>query len=217
MTLGVLAAAHRRHLFGHQQLTDQPRKVPVAIQQCQVDMPGAKIHRLVAGTDVQTDLRIALLEVRQPRYQPTLGNGRPGIERQGAADGRGGIRLQGFFQVLHQPLHQSVQALTFVRQANASGQAFKQAQRQHLFEPGNTVTDCAGGQVQLLRRQGKTQVPRGHGEGVQVGKLRPGQTVAKAWWQVEHAHCPASTIRPLARYASISARGTMLPPVPQTR
>ncbi|MCY1442569.1 hypothetical protein D9M71_589440 [compost metagenome] len=162
-------------------------------------MPGAEIHRLVAGADIQADLRIAPLEVRQPRHQPALGNGRPGVEGQRTADGGRRVRLQSFFQFLQQSLHQLVQTLTFGGQAYPPGQALEQTLLQCLFEPGDAVADGARGQAQLLGRQGKAQVPRGHGEGVQVGKLRPGQTGAKAWRQVEHGYCPASSIRPLAR------------------
>ncbi len=61
-----------------------PRPAAGAVAQRQVDRVGAEIDQFLRRRQVDLDVRMALVEPRQPRHQPAQGEGRQHAERQDA-------------------------------------------------------------------------------------------------------------------------------------
>ncbi|MCY1429646.1 hypothetical protein D9M71_455710 [compost metagenome] len=191
VTPRIVGTAHGGQPFSHQAVAGQPRKLAIGVVQGQVDVAGAKVDIVIADPQVQRHQRVTLDEVRQPGHQPALGDRGPDIERDGARD----FRLRGLLQRRGQFAHRRLQyvenALAFIGQADLPGQALEQLHVQRGLQPADAVAYGAGRQAQFLRGTGKTQMPRGDQEGMQVRELAAVEPGTDARRKVEHDGLPA--------------------------
>ncbi|MNV60550.1 hypothetical protein D3C71_1530160 [compost metagenome] len=123
--------------------------------------------RAVLGHQAQLDVRIALLETRQPWRQPLGEKRRNRTQAQGAADFPGIQAQQLGLDAAVGFGHRLRQALALGAQLHAARSAQEHLIAQPLLQLAHLLADRAGRDVQFFSAAGKRKVSRRTGEHVQ--------------------------------------------------
>lgn len=72
--LGIFRAADRQHELIHQRVDGKPLQALLIEIEGQIDAITMQVDVLVAGDDIELDLRMQAGEISQPGHQPALGD-----------------------------------------------------------------------------------------------------------------------------------------------
>lgn len=160
-----LGTADREEVLGHQPVGAGPIPLAATVAHGDIDVLAGEVGEMLGGVNAQIDVRIGLAESAEARHQPLRRNRRQGGDGQGAPVivvanllGSIGQQIEGLAQ--GRPI-----VLARVGQQQRPVETAKQRHPEPLLQRLDLMADGRLGDVELLRRLGKAQVPGGGLEG----------------------------------------------------